>query len=114
MRQARAFFWPAHDATRFCCSLRAFNRAQRGAAGGVEPRDLGRCDNEKAVEEAHSPGGWTRCFGRDRPGRLVGGRLKRPAVAGEAPLAGDQSPVRRDRDHSRWKILSSSVSTRLA
>ena len=44
----------------------------------------------------------------------MGNTHKRPAVAGEAPLPGDQSPVRRDRDHSRWKILSSSVSTRLA
>jgi hypothetical protein len=39
-------------------------------------------------------------------------KTKRPAVAGGAGLSGDQSQARRD--HSRLKLLPSSVSTRLA
>jgi hypothetical protein len=51
LRQARAFFWPAHDAAWFCYSWRASTARSAAAQPGLNWRDLGQHYDQKTAEK---------------------------------------------------------------
>src|SRR5271166_6650844 len=111
-----------HDGMLLCSPSRSLvNSETAGLRDGSAPqprlrgtpwRGVDAARPRPAVDWKEQQRGFLLAFVSPRAKAGMGPGLKRPAVAGEAPLPGVQSPLRRD--HSRSKVLSLSVSTRLA